>query len=326
METQNTETHLINSKKYQQCLLNSQKINWDIDQDVIRFRTLDSNHKYLPDSLSLVNQLSFLNDGERRFISQIQGRSYAYIFGLVERFINAKVVELGMDHVLGDQTALAAMLQFSSEELKHQELFRRVEKLAAATLPSGYCMAADPNEVAKAVLTKSTWAVLGLTCHIEIFTQFHYKESIKPDEELSPLFKDVFKYHWLEESQHATLDELEWTRIHQSMSAKEIDEGVDELIGLVVAVDGILQLQAESDARYFIANSDRALTDPQVTDIQNMFLRAYRWQYIVSGVQIERFQKALTEKLNEHQLARIFTALGPLMSFVQQGDSGEKAA
>lgn len=38
METQHTDTHLVNSMQYQQCLLNSQKINWDIDQDVIRFR------------------------------------------------------------------------------------------------------------------------------------------------------------------------------------------------------------------------------------------------------------------------------------------------
>jgi hypothetical protein len=320
MQTQNTETHLTNSMKYQQCLLNSQKINWDIDQDVIQFRTLDSNHKYLPDSLSLVHQLSFLNNDEHRFISQIQGRSYAYIFGLVERFINAKVVEMGMDHVLGDQTALAAMLQFSTEELKHQELFRRIEKLADATLPAGYSMAADSNEVANAVLSKSTWSVLALTCHIEIFTQIHYKESIKPEDNLSPLFKDVFKYHWLEESQHATLDELEWDRIHQTLSSDEIDQGVDDLIDLVVAVDGILQAQAESDANYFIANSETTFNEQQTTKIHTTILRAYRWQYIVSGVQIERFQKALSQKLNEQQLGRIFAALGPLIEFVEQGE------
>jgi hypothetical protein len=34
------------------------------------------------------------------------------------------------------------------------------------------------------VLSKSTWAVLGLIYQIELFTQTHYKESIEPDENL----------------------------------------------------------------------------------------------------------------------------------------------
>jgi hypothetical protein len=310
-------TNLADTKQYAKCLLNSKKANWDIDQDVIRFRTLDANDKYLPDGLSLANQLSFLDADERRFMSQVQGRSYCYIFALVERFINAKVVELSLDHVLGDQTALEAMLQFSSEEIKHQELFRRIEMLAEATLPPGYQTAADPNDVANAVLSKSTWGVLGLTCHIEIFTQVHYLESLKSDETLSPLFKDVFKYHWMEESQHATLDELEWARIHKSLTHKEIEEGVDDLIDLVVAVDGILQAQAASDSNYFISNCERSFSDEQIASIQDLILRAYRWQYIVSGVQVDRFQKALTEKLNDQQVARITTALEPLINHVE---------
>ena len=310
-------TVLTETKQYEKCLLNSRKINWDIDQDVIRFRTLDVNDKYLPDSLSLAHQLSFLDADERRFMSQVQGRSYAYIFALVERFINAKVIELSADHALGDQTALEALLQFSTEEVKHQELFRRIENLAEATLPSGYCTVAAPNDVANSVLSKSTWAVLGLTCHIEIFTGVHYTESLKSDETLSPLFKDVFKYHWMEESQHATLDELEWTRIHESLTHKEIDDSVDDLIDLVIAVDGILQAQSASDSNYFITNCERSFSDVQVASIQDLMLRAYRWQYIVSGVQVERFQKALTDKLNEQQLARITTALEPLIKHVE---------
>ena len=79
-------------------------------------------------------------------------------------------------------------------------------------LPKGYRFDVDPNAVARAVLGKSTWAVLGLTLDIELFTQLHYRQSIEPDAELSELFKDVFLFHWREESQHAILDELEWVR------------------------------------------------------------------------------------------------------------------
>lgn len=306
--------HEINSKKYDQCLVHSRKVNWDIDQDVIRFRTLDASQKYLPDSLSKTNELEFLTADEQRFLSQIQGRTYAYIFGLVERFINAKVLELGQEHALGDQAALEAMVQFSKEELKHQELFRRVEKLADATLPPGYRMTADPNDVARAVLSKSTWAVLALTCHIEIFTQVHYKESIKPEDNVSDLFKDIFKYHWLEEAQHARLDELEWARVHAGLSAAEVDQGVSDLIELVAAVDGILQAQAEADSDYFFDNVERTFTNGETDRVKAVFLKAYRWQYIVSGMQVDRFQQALASKISSAQMNRILNAAEPIIT------------
>ena len=87
--------------------------------------------------------------------------------------------------------------------------------------------------VASAVLSKSTWAVLGLTLDIELFTQAHYRASIEPDSDLSALWKDVFLFHWKEESQHAILDELEWKREHARLSDAERDQGVTDLIELV---------------------------------------------------------------------------------------------
>src|SRR5690606_24520417 len=125
--------------------------------------------------------LTFLHADERRFLGQVQGRTYANVFGLVERFIAAKVVGLTRHHVLGDQTALEALIRFGDEELKHQELFRRVEALAGEVMPPGYSFQPEPNAVAAAVLGKGTWAVLALTLHIELFTQSHYLESIAPD-------------------------------------------------------------------------------------------------------------------------------------------------
>ena len=113
-------------------------------------------------------------------MSQVQGRTYANTFGLVERYIDAKTLELTRDYRFGDQVALEALVRFSDEELKHQELFRRVEALAASAMPRGYASVADPNAVAQFVLSKSTWSVLALTTHIEIFTQVHYKKSIEP--------------------------------------------------------------------------------------------------------------------------------------------------
>ena len=298
---------------YARCIDLSKRVRWDIDEDVIRGRTLDFTQKFLPDSLSLVNELEFLDDGEQRFLSQVQGRTYANLFGLIERYINAKVLEVSRDHWFGDQEALEALVRFSDEELKHQELFRRIEALSAEKMPAGYRVAADANDVAQVVLSKSTWAVMALTYHVEIFTQVHFKKSIEPETGLSELWKDVFLFHWKEEAQHAVIDELEWRREDAKITDAERDQAVTDLIDLVIAVDGILQAQAGADADYFIAVSGREFDAAQVKSIQSLILKAYRWQYILSGVQDGRFVNLLTELVTEEQKDRVTTALAPLM-------------
>ena len=296
--------------RYARAVAASKRVRWSIDEDVIRRRTLDTRQKFLPDGLSKVEEFAFfLPEEERRYLSQIQGRTYANIFGLVERYINAKILELSRDYYFGNQTALEALVRFTDEELKHQELFRRIDKLAADVMPAGYQFLPDPDAVAKVVLTKSTWAVLALTLDIELFTQMHYRQSIEPDENLSPLFKDVFLYHWKEESQHAILDELEWVRCDRTTSPEERDHAVDEFIDLVVAVDGMLQLQAASDARYFVETCNRRLSSEEKTQIETGLLRAYRWQYILSGAQHPHFIKVLTGLITEAQTERIQCAL-----------------
>jgi hypothetical protein len=253
-----------------------------------------------------------LSADEKRFVSQIQGRTYANIFGLVERFINAKVLELSEDHWFGDQVALEALVRFSDEELKHQALFRLVDAMVGDVLPAGYRFDVDHNAVAHAVLGKSTWAVLGLTLDIELFTQLHYRQSIDTDPQLSELFKDVFLFHWKEESQHAILDELEWVRHDAGLTAEKRDSAVDEFIELVGAVDGILQSQARADAGYFVATCGRTVAEAEARAIETAFLKAYRWQYIHSGAQHPHFGKVLSSLINQDQGRRIQSALATL--------------
>lgn len=302
-----------NTSRYEKCIEVSKRIRWDIDGDVIRGRKFDYSQKFLPDGLSQVQDIKFLTEEERRLLSQIQGRTYANIFGLVERFINAKVLEVSHDHVLGNQAALEALIRFSDEELKHQELFRRIDTMIGNDMPSGYSFMPETNEVASAVLSKSTWAVLALTCHIELFTQAHYRQSIEPDNNLSELYKDIFLYHWREESQHAILDELEWQREDQKLNAAERDQAVSDFIDLVIAVDGILQAQSEADASYFCMIAGRSFSSVERENIAGGLLRAYRWQYILSGAQEPGFVSILGSMVNEEQGKRIAEALSHLV-------------
>jgi hypothetical protein len=305
--------HAVDTNRYAKCVEVSKRVRWDIDKDVVRGRSFDFGKKFLPDGLSLVAEVPFLTAAEKVFFSQIQGRTYANIFGLVERFIGAKILEVSRDHWLGDQVALEALVRFTDEELKHQEMFRRLEGMAAEGMPAGYRFLPKPNDVAQAVLGASTWAVLGLTLDIELFTQVHYRESIQPDSELSDLWKDVFLHHWKEESQHAVMDEMEWLRENEKLTAEQRDAAVTDLIGLVGAVDGILQAQSKADAEYFLLAAGRSFASSDAEAIRNTFLRAYRWQYIVSGVQDARFNEVLGSMITADQSERIGAALVPLL-------------
>ena len=102
-----------NHDRYARCIHASKSVRWDVELDVIRGRTFDMSQKYLPDGLSLVPKFTTLSEDEKRFVSQIQGRTYANVFGLVERYVNAKVLEISRDYWLGNQVALEALVRFS---------------------------------------------------------------------------------------------------------------------------------------------------------------------------------------------------------------------
>jgi hypothetical protein len=81
-------------------------------------------------------------------------------------------------------------------------------------------------------------------------------------------------------------------------------------------VDGILQVQALADVDYFCQIVPRAITAAERRVLDAETLAAYRWQYIVSGVQGERFRQVLGDLLSTQQLERIANALAPLVAAV----------
>lgn len=307
-----TQFAMPTTNRYAKVIEVSKRVRWEIERDLIRGRRFDYTRTFMPSGLSLAEELPFLSAADKRLFSQVQGRTYAYLFGLVERFIAAKVSDLGREHALGDQVAFEALVRMTDEELKHQELFRRLESMMAADMPAGYEMTADATAVAQAVLAAPTWSVLALTLHIELFTQAHYRASIEPDASLSELWKDVFLFHWKEESQHTILDEMELMREDAKLDPAARGAAVDGLIALVGAVDGILQAQSAADTRYFGAIVGRAMSDAEREQVQAAMLKAYRWQYIVSGIMEPRFRKVLFGLVDDAQAARIQCALAPL--------------
>jgi hypothetical protein len=243
----------------------------------------------------------------------LQGRSYTGTLGLIERFIGATVLLQTRTHLTGDQNALESLVRFASAELKHQELFRRLEHMLSAGMPSGYVTIADPNEVVCTVLGRSAWSLLALTCQSELLAQAHYEQAFQSREELCPLYKDVFEFLARDERQHALLDELEWTAEHAKLSEVEIDRAVVDYIALLNSIGGILQAQARADAHYFLRVAGHGFTPVESRHVALTILAAYRWQFIVSGMQHVHFRRLLTGMTATAQSARIMTALRPVM-------------
>jgi hypothetical protein len=162
------------------------------------------------------------------------------------------------------------------------------------------------------VLGKSTWAVLGTDAGHRAVHQLHYRQSIDPDAELSELFKDVFLYHWKEESQHAILDELEWMRHDARLTIEERERAVDEFIELVAAVDGSCTRKPPVMRRYFAANCGRVVGEEEADAIEAGFLKAYRWQYIHSGAGHPKFGKVLSSLITRRPGTTYRAALATL--------------
>ncbi|WP_338846483.1 hypothetical protein V8J88_22400 [Massilia sp. W12] len=297
------------SAAYARCVENSRHRQWDLERDVIRGRTLSSDMRFLPDGISRVGALDFLTESEKIRLSQVQGRTYAHMFGMFERFIGIKALELCRRYALSDQIALQALICFVDEELKHQEMFARIEQMATQVMPPGYRFVLPVVDVALSMLGKSTWAVLALACQLELFTQAHYRESVESGQQICPLYKDVFLYHWRDEMQHALIDELEWQRENSRLSAAQREQAVDDLIYLMHVVNDLVQLQTQADVDFFIRISERHFDQKEINALQNCVLKAYRWQYIVAGVQDIHFSQVLGRMVTVEHAARIQQAL-----------------
>jgi hypothetical protein len=63
------------TERYARCVETSKRVRWQVEEDVIRGRRFDVGDKFLPDGFSLIDAFTTLSVSEKRFVSQIQGRT-----------------------------------------------------------------------------------------------------------------------------------------------------------------------------------------------------------------------------------------------------------
>jgi hypothetical protein len=286
-----TVTH---NYSYAEALANSKKVAWTEDE-VLNGRQFDLSKRFLPNSLSGVDGISCLNEEEKLKLNQIMGNAYMHLFAFVEEFIVPTVSGAAMEDPYGDEVRQRSLIRFSEEELKHQELFRRAIAMFEEQFGVTPALLEGREAVAAVVRSKSKLATLILIDLIEWFVQVHYTEHVLDKTELDELFRDLLKHHWLDEAQHAKMDTMLIAETVEGMSMAEREAAVDEVIELGGAIDGLLQQQIGMNIDALEVATGRTFTVAEQAEITAETLKAWRYTFLVSGLEHPNVVKMLTE-------------------------------
>jgi len=269
---------------YEEVLSASERFAWRVEDLIGGERRLDFSKPFLPDSLARTNGLDFLTAEEQRVANQIRGLGYLYTFGLVEEFILPFVLDHVRSQLNEDDYRVRAFLSFASEEAKHIQLFRRFREEFESGFGSSCGLIGPPEAVAEAVLSHHPLAVALAILHIEWMTQRHFLDSVQDDQTLDPQFKNLLRYHWMEEVRHAKLDTLMAEAIAATCSDKERHDAVDGYLDIGAFLDGGLAQQVELDLESFTQATSRRLSDAERAAYLAAQRQGIRWTFIGSGM------------------------------------------
>lgn len=274
---------------FKDCLQRAERINWRVEDLIGPDKALDFSRPFMPDGLAWTASLDFLSEAEKRTLNQIRGNAYLTIFGLVEEFILPFVLDHVRPSLSAEDDRTRALLEFASEEAKHIRLFRAFGEAFAAGFGSSCEVIGPPEAIASHVLGQPPLSVALLILHIEWMTQAHYLESVKGDETLDPLFKDLLLHHWMEEHQHAQLDTLMVRALAEGLNQAEIDAAIEGYVALGGFLDEGLKQQAKFDVEALERATGRTLSEDQRGVLLRVQHQANRWTYIGSGMSHPRF-------------------------------------
>jgi hypothetical protein len=283
---------------YTRALDGSLHHSWTV-ADVFKGRTFDFSKRFVPERIAGVELIACLNADEKIKLNQIRGNSYCHLFAFVEEYIIPMVLANATRDVYGDETRLWSLLRFAEEEVKHQEMMREACELFAAGFGTPCELVGGREAVAEAVLSNSPLAALLLTSAIEWFVQLHYVEHVRDNQQLDPLFRDLLKYHWIDESRHAKLDSLLIAEVASDVSESEREGAIDEVLQLGMAIDGLLAAQVEFDIDALERAASRAFSADERDEIRVAQQRAYRWTFLVSGLEHPKFVEVVDTVTDE---------------------------
>ena len=290
---------------YEATLASSLRAQWQLDDVLKADQDLDFSRNFMPESLARTAAVTSLNPFEQRILNQISAHQYLSIFGIVEEAILPFVLDHARLQLSGDDWRIRALVNFAGEEAKHIQLFKRYHDAFVRGFPVE-CEVIGPAEAIGAELLRHDPLAFGLVVlMIEWMTQQHYLGSIRNDNDLDPLFKELMLQHWKEEAQHAKLDTLIVDALGEGKTEEQIDKAIDEFFEIGGFLDEGLKQQAGFNIDALEKAIGRKVEDREALLAQQH--QAARWTYSGSGMVHERF-KATLESLSPRAAQRIAEA------------------
>jgi hypothetical protein len=285
----------ISASGYENCVDVSERVAWKVNDVFPIGANLNFGKTFMPSGMWQGKTLSCLSEEEKRTLNQIYGNSYRYLFYFVEAYIIAMAMEHARAELYGDEHNLRAMLRFADEEVKHQQMFLRFGEMFERGFGSSCDLVDSPQAVAEVILSKSPMAVLLVTLHLEIITQAHFVDSMRESEEMEPLFKSLFRYHWMEEAQHAKLDVLELKKLRECASEEQVQQAIDDYFDICDAFGGLLAQQAKLDVVSLQRAVGRTFSPAELDEIEAAQRRSYHRAFLYDGLTSPQFIEFLKE-------------------------------
>jgi hypothetical protein len=178
-------------------------------------------------------------------------------------------------------------MRFSDEELKHQQLFRAAERVLETSCGHAFARYFDDGKTKIAALTqaifdRATLAIFLMALAFEWGTQRHFVESVRADVAVDPLYVDLLKAHWMEESQHTKCDLLEIARLASWMSPQAILRAFEDVDALGGLVDTVFAGQAACEVETVEAVTGRSFDRAERTTLEATLHGSLR--HIISGI------------------------------------------
>lgn len=259
----------------------------------------------LPDGLTRLSRLDFLVPEERGFMSRVQGRTHANLVAFLESIAGAKRVVLAAACSLDDAAVFESLVSLLDKGARDEARFHCIEVRLAAGMPPGYAFAANPSLGARAFLEGSTWSVLALAWHARLCRRANALCAADPDENMDPGFREAFQRDRGEVLPVEMPELAPWRQSGDPRGAAPRESNIDEYVGLLRLLDGLLYRQARADTAYFGHHLGRELPPADEGRLLRETLSAYREQFIVRGAGDARFGSLLDSRMPPALVARI---------------------
>ena len=243
----------------------SERVAWTVD-DVYGQRRFDASAAIVPSSWVGADGLPFLEAEDRLVLNHCRAFSYVHLLRNFEEFAPPHLAGAAADRWHDERARLRALFRFADEEMKHQQLFLRAERVVEESCGHAFGGYFDDGglrvaEVTRAMLEHSPLARYLIVLALEWGTQRHYVESVRGAGAADALYADLLKAHWVEEAQHTKVDALEIAGLAETMTAAQRAAAFDDLVAIGAMVDGVFAAQARAEAETLLAVRGRALAD-----------------------------------------------------------------